>query len=1121
MTGYRLWLLLLLLLAMPAEAARVINSVTLDGGATTTVAPGATVTVTISVTTSGFGSNDDWDSTSYTVNGVTTCVDTPNHNGDGTYTESFTLTAPVGTGSYTISFYAHRNGGCNPGSDSNNFSVANGIVVSSGPVTPPAPILQYNFDETLWNGTAGEVADASTSGYDGTAVNGAFTDLTTPNPAIAGDPGTCRYGEFDGVNDYVAVPTAFPNQTGSFTITAWIYARDNTGDHRIFADDENNTGGYALSLGDGSNGALRFFSRNANPVSVDTPSGTIGLNTWYHIAAVHDASGNTRQIYVNGVAQSLNGGGTTSSYTGTWGTDNGPVSIGAETNASAETGSGFRFNGMIDEVRVYSAALSQAEIDAVRLETHPCSLAVVDHYEITWSGSALTCEPISVTITGHDSGDAVTGPAAGTTITLSTSTSQGLWSNPDNGTLIDNGNGDASYTFNGNSDVTLNFNHPAAGLVNFDINSGSAPNEGTGLEDPDVTFVDAGFRIVDANNNPIGSQTSAKPSPSADPQQLYLQAVRTDSNTMACVNAFAPGTEADVDFAVECVNPSTCIAGTNLSIEYATLSGLTTASLSAQDDVASPTWATLSSMLFATDSKAAIILTYPEAGQLQLHSRYEVLDGTGAGTGEYITGTSQYAVVPAGFCVEAQMMGTLDPTCDTPPLDQCLRYVAAGENFDLLVTAKAWEFDGDTDFCSVGNATTQNFASSNIVLSVTDTVTLPNPIAPAGETAATLATPAATSTIASGSGSVTESVSISEVGVFSLTATDNNYFGQSVLGESVNVGRFVPDHFAMILGSVSPGHTATAGDYSYFGQPLQLSFTLEARSVSGLATENYVDAFAKLDPASHAVVGSTGNEDFLYGAADTVTPLSFNSLLSSSASGAVWGAVQPGQLDVVALPITINKPSPAMAPVTNIDIGLFVEDEDKVTFVPSGLPTALNLNSSASGGVDSVKIDDLDGTLYYGRIYFPPVYGPEIFAGDTTVMPFEIQYFDGSIFTLNTADSFVTAGDSPSRYGAGTPMQDLSAVTSNHAGNLVAADVTANDIDFPDTLTDVINGRGQLITIARPGVGKDGTVDVTFPVESWFQYDWNSTGTDIDPTTTVTFGRYRGHDRIIYWREVH
>ena len=76
------------------------------------------------------------------------------------------------------------------------------------------PTAAWDMEQGGWTGAADEVLDVTGNSYHGTTVNGPNTDGTLP--AIPGSPGTCRYGVFDGNNDYVALP-GFPNLTGSFT----------------------------------------------------------------------------------------------------------------------------------------------------------------------------------------------------------------------------------------------------------------------------------------------------------------------------------------------------------------------------------------------------------------------------------------------------------------------------------------------------------------------------------------------------------------------------------------------------------------------------------------------------------------------------------------------------------------------------------------------------------------------------------------------------------------------------------------------------------------------------------------------------------------------------------------
>lgn len=225
------------------------------------------------------------------------------------------------------------------------------------------------MDEALWSGTPGEVTDSSGNGLNGTAVNGATTANTTP--AIAGNPGTCSYGVFDGISNYVALPNAFPNLTANFTITAWIRTTNNTkSGQRILIDDQNNTGGYGFSLGDGGTGRLRFYARGSSQIILDTAN-VISNNTWYFVAAVADIANAKRYIYV----YNATGGFVTSANINSsgWSTDTGAASIGGENNVSAETGSSFHFSGNLDEVQVFNGALTQSVLNTLAVQTHPCT----------------------------------------------------------------------------------------------------------------------------------------------------------------------------------------------------------------------------------------------------------------------------------------------------------------------------------------------------------------------------------------------------------------------------------------------------------------------------------------------------------------------------------------------------------------------------------------------------------------------------------------------------------------------------------------------------------------------------------------------------------------------------
>jgi hypothetical protein len=89
-----------------------------------------------------------------------------------------------------------------------------------------------------------------------------------------------------------------------------------------------------------------------------TPNNVFALNTWSHVAAVYDQPAGARRIYVNGVevAERIDPPITVTNTTAR-------VGIGA--NLFSSTGSRGYFDGLIDELSFYSAALSTADLQAI------------------------------------------------------------------------------------------------------------------------------------------------------------------------------------------------------------------------------------------------------------------------------------------------------------------------------------------------------------------------------------------------------------------------------------------------------------------------------------------------------------------------------------------------------------------------------------------------------------------------------------------------------------------------------------------------------------------------------------------------------------------------------------
>ncbi|MDY0097131.1 MAG: choice-of-anchor K domain-containing protein [Candidatus Dojkabacteria bacterium] len=105
------------------------------------VPPSTPIEVTITVETSGSGSEDDWRSSQYQIEGDSwVCVNTSNHSGDGTYTEDFDIVAPSTVGTYNLSLRAYNGDSCS-GGVSPDYTMTDAITVITPSPTLVPPVL--------------------------------------------------------------------------------------------------------------------------------------------------------------------------------------------------------------------------------------------------------------------------------------------------------------------------------------------------------------------------------------------------------------------------------------------------------------------------------------------------------------------------------------------------------------------------------------------------------------------------------------------------------------------------------------------------------------------------------------------------------------------------------------------------------------------------------------------------------------------------------------------------------------------------------------------------------------------------------------------------------------------
>jgi len=121
-------------------------------------------------------------------------------------------------------------------------------------------------------------------------------------------------------------------------------------------------------------------------------------------------------------------------------------------------------------------------------------------------------------------------------------------------------------------------------------------------------------------------------------------------------------------------------------------------------------------------------------------------------------------------------------------------------------------------------------------------------------------------------------------------------------------------------------------------------------------------------------------------------------------------------------------------------------------------------------------------------------------------VPLEAQFYSGTAFQQNLADNCST-------------YRSALASLSGFAGNLAPTDTSVIAPGLDTALTAGEHDVLAPLLLLAPGLTNDGSVDVLLDVPAWLEFDWQGGG-DEDPVGTATFGRFRGHDRILYWREV-
>lgn len=368
-------------------------------------------------------------------------------------------------------------------------------------------------------------------------------------------------------------------------------------------------------------------------------------------------------------------------------------------------------------------------------------------------------------------------------------------------------------------------------------------------------------------------------------------------------------------------------------------------------------------------------------------------------------------------------------------------------------------------------------------------------------------------------------------------ATNTNYgkFGClfGITADTALFGRFVPDHFTLVSGAVTPACVGTAKDFTYMGQPkLGLAYKIEARNGGDAKTSNYSAAagvsYPVVAPSLVAEDQAAANQG-----CDVVSRI----------SGAPAGTWTTGTYDATTAaasfarpisspPATLNATTPATctATVTNaggpfslLDIGLKMVDG-------SATLASMDMDAASAGVCSGVgcTAKKLGTTIeLLGRLRLSNAYGSELLP---ILVPVRAEYYSGSFWVPNTDDKCTTITAAALGAGAVTPSTGSSlAVSSASVALSPSATLVGGVTSFK--ITPTVNGAGTVDLVLNLGLGLTnltnwcgswsgplaGTGSAPSPDLSYLAGDWCGAAYTKAPAVRIKFGSPKSS--YIYLRE--
>lgn len=733
-------------------------------------------------------------------------------------------------------------------------------------------------------------------------------------------------------------------------------------------------------------------------------------------------------------------------------------------------------------------------------------------YSFTHNATGITCAAEPVTVEARNTLGVAYNPPAGTLVTLSTTPATGVWV------------GGNTFTFTGNeSSFTKYLRQTAPGVLTIKAESATASNTST------ITFVDTVLRIA------LNSALADIPTQVASVNgSAIAKVISTNPKTGVC-EAIVASRTLQTGLGFTCNNPTSCVGGQTF-----TVNGI---QIAANNNAAAVTYNNVN-LIFNANGEAPMAINYSDVGQVTLHGRLRI-DESGNNPEITISASSNsFIVKPYTLAVTGVAQAVSPFKANTATTSTGNGFIPAGEKFTVNVQSRnalgAITPNFGNEIPVLGVAVERNKIQLDMGCPERDEVsdpvcTLRKPDYPTGGVSGELIigddlngdnivdVPFPYGALSAGA---TIPRIWTEVGSFRLepSLSGTGYLGQGnvpYITPSGVIGRFYPDRFEL---TPSPIVNSCGTEFSYMEHPnIRVAFSATALNVADETVQNY------------------DNQDFNFITAGVEHVLKdLNAVLDASADISNRISVQ-NIAEWNRGKLSFNDSAAMFKRARNSSNNALVEAPFK-----SSLQLGVKLLSSDPVAQDEdMQADEVDpcspncdayslgvfNDIRFGRLRLESAFGSG--AADLPVT-FITEYWTGSFWAKNTADSCTAITRNNILYDvAETPIS----TDGNLNVSLSGGTTTGAYASIDSTSVNFNSGDARHRFIA-PG----GAVEDSFPVRvnlasyPWLTADWNQANnvpsneqcnplpptlpdSDCSLRATIGFGQYRGHDRVIYWRE--